>query len=771
MKKRFLTGLLTVVMSAALVVLQPVSAYAAPSPISDEITIDPVTYYKVNTNQFSESQVNFYRDMLTSRRDGWLPSPKHKWNKIAGAILRQKNNLKDGDSGRLNSAINAMSGTGYILDDDGSSYTDHCRTIPFQEAGSLQQMEKDLLSCLNYSESVIDKCGLFKDGDSLNSGPVFYQGGMSWENDGKAYMVVAVLFSDFKVTPILPDADPAKGNFVETTVSDVTSEGGELNSQLINRAADRTLDASQVIGKDSSINIRTEVSGSKEYSVSETLTVGAEYGFTAAFKGSVEVSVSASQVFHDAWTQGKDTSDTYHTENTISAGLPPFTGGMLKQVYGTQQVETTYNCPVALSYRVRVLQYRGGYEKNAKKLLDAQSYVRADFGKDCGGDARKDLYNRAVINKNNNVDPDGIHWNNMPETILSVNRVYEETATEVPMASTPATFIATLKTTSGELKGIAPLYPLKYVRLENKALNELEMKPGENYRVDLIELEGLAENEQRLKGPYYGFDKSFGKWILTDKNHNELTDGSVATLTKNERTGAVTLKAVSEGMVYLEYLIDEHRYSTFTDGSRYATNNSLKESPSIEVKITNTPAKEEKDDVQGQNGNTTDQNQQNTTPSSDQSQQATTADQSQQATTADQSQQTTTTEQAQSSATADQVRSENATPASEAKTEIIDKKLKKPTLSQINAGKKSITLSWNKSKGKGLKGYEIQYSTDKKFKKNSKTVTINKIKTTSRTIKKLKSKRKYYVRIRTFKKSKGEKVYSKWSKTKSIKVK
>ena len=44
-------------------------------------------------------------------------------------------------------------------------------------------------------------------------------------------------------------------------------------------------------------------------------------------------------------------------------------------------------------------------------------------------------------------------------------------------------------------------------------------------------------------------------------------------------------------------------------------------------------------------------------------------------------------------------------------------------------------------------------------------------KTASKKIKKLQSKKKYFVRIRTFKKSKDGKVYSKWSKTKSVKVK
>ena len=103
--------------------------------------------------------------------------------------------------------------------------------------------------------------------------------------------------------------------------------------------------------------------------------------------------------------------------------------------------------------------------------------------------------------------------------------------------------------------------------------------------------------------------------------------------------------------------------------------------------------------------------------------------------------------------------------------ETIDKKLKKTKVSKLTAGKKSITITWEKQTAKGIKGYEIQCSTDKKFAKDVKSVTISKTKTTSKTIKKLKAKKKYYVRIRTYKKSGSKKVYSNWSKTKSIKVK
>ena len=86
--------------------------------------------------------------------------------------------------------------------------------------------------------------------------------------------------------------------------------------------------------------------------------------------------------------------------------------------------------------------------------------------------------------------------------------------------------------------------------------------------------------------------------------------------------------------------------------------------------------------------------------------------------------------------------------------------------------KKHITVSW-KNNIKGVSGYEIQYSTSKKFtKKTTKTVTTKGNKAKSKTISKLKSKKTYYVRIRAYKnQSQGEKFYGKYSKTLKIKVK
>ena len=96
-------------------------------------------------------------------------------------------------------------------------------------------------------------------------------------------------------------------------------------------------------------------------------------------------------------------------------------------------------------------------------------------------------------------------------------------------------------------------------------------------------------------------------------------------------------------------------------------------------------------------------------------------------------------------------------------------KPKKTSIKKLSKGKKKFTVTW--AKVSGVKGYQIQYSSDKKFKKNNKSVTVTKQKTTKATVKKLKSKKKYYVRVRTYKTVNGKKLYSSWSKVKSVKTK
>ena len=124
-------------------------------------------------------------------------------------------------------------------------------------------------------------------------------------------------------------------------------------------------------------------------------------------------------------------------------------------------------------------------------------------------------------------------------------------------------------------------------------------------------------------------------------------------------------------------------------------------------------------------------------------------------TTAPQVEQTTTPQQ-------------TAEPTTQTTTKAVAKP-KAAKFKKVKGSKKAIALTW--AKVKGVKGYQIQVATDKKFKKNKKTVTIKKQKTTKKTVKKLKVKKKYFVRIRTYKTVNGKKVYSSWSKAKTVKTK
>ena len=86
------------------------------------------------------------------------------------------------------------------------------------------------------------------------------------------------------------------------------------------------------------------------------------------------------------------------------------------------------------------------------------------------------------------------------------------------------------------------------------------------------------------------------------------------------------------------------------------------------------------------------------------------------------------------------------------------------TITSVKTKSEAFTIKWKKKTN--IAGYQIQYSTNSKFKKGNKSIKIKNAKTISKKITKLKAAKKYYVRIRTYK---GKK-YSKWSKVKSIKT-
>ena len=81
-----------------------------------------------------------------------------------------------------------------------------------------------------------------------------------------------------------------------------------------------------------------------------------------------------------------------------------------------------------------------------------------------------------------------------------------------------------------------------------------------------------------------------------------------------------------------------------------------------------------------------------------------------------------------------------------------------------------LLISWKRNSS--VSGYQIQYSTSKEFLAgDTRTGTAKSNKLTKTTVKNLKRGTTYYVRVRTYKKASGGKVYSAWSKVKAVRIK
>lgn len=93
----------------------------------------------------------------------------------------------------------------------------------------------------------------------------------------------------------------------------------------------------------------------------------------------------------------------------------------------------------------------------------------------------------------------------------------------------------------------------------------------------------------------------------------------------------------------------------------------------------------------------------------------------------------------------------------------------KSAVKKLKKGKKSFT-AYVKKQSKQTSGYQVQYSTSKKF-KSPKAKSLTSYKKTKLKVKKLKKHKKYYVRVRTYKKVGKTKYYSSWSSAKSVKTK
>ncbi len=83
---------------------------------------------------------------------------------------------------------------------------------------------------------------------------------------------------------------------------------------------------------------------------------------------------------------------------------------------------------------------------------------------------------------------------------------------------------------------------------------------------------------------------------------------------------------------------------------------------------------------------------------------------------------------------------------------------------------KTVKLTWTKAKG-GVTGYQIKLGLNKKMTSGKKVVSVKKASATAKTIKGLRSKKVYYVKVRAYKQVGDKKYVGAWSAVKKVKCK
>lgn len=336
--------------------------------------------------------------------------------------------------------------------------------------------------------------------------------------------------------------------------------------------------------------------------------------------------------------------------------------------------------------------------------------------------------------------------------------------------------------------------------ISTRALSRIETADNTNHK-NLPAGTSMNVSDIKLKGinaagtDYIGFNQNRGHWILTDATGHEDTSGKIATLT-TDRTGKVSLNATAPGTIYLEYVIDENCYATASKPDIFMTNNKLASTAVIKIHV------EKCESHHYKNIRT------EATPTQDGSiiKRCSICNDSQLVQTIAKPAVYTITKNTYNgkilkpSVT---ITDRNGKKLSPSSYEIIYKKTgknvgtyqtqinfrgdytgsktisyqilpKNCSLRSVKAKKKSFTVRWKKLSTKmptkRISGYQVQYSEKPNFSK-SKIKKVSGYKKTSVTIKKLKSKKKYYVRIRTILKSGGKTYYSNWSGSKGVKAK
>lgn len=610
MKKKMMVIGLAAVMSIG-TILSGMTAYAdgtnEPEPIQDVYEIDDVCYFNVNSSHVKDSTHLFYKDCLNAQNPTYLDvdglsitsteTTGNLWLYAALAIQQQLgartgdayfkseydnvlwnyiNKYSLGTSINLESGVNdynvnstglqyanSMANAGKAIDNKLYSYYDGA-------GGSRDQYDKDADDAAVWTNSTLS--------DNTTTQDVFWSLISANKTSGTYkkghYQALAVLFSDFTVTPIIP------GENTETQINYVTEEPTEnpkistaYSAGVINDSA-TDAEKTQSLSTTTSFEAYSEETTGREYSYQESIGIDVQIGRDTSFvNAGVSLGFTAGQVLQSSWMKGKSegTSTTYTSEVTVP--VPAYTQRLIATEEENWTAETFFNCPLAVGFKVTVVEYTLDPSSNS---ADASTKVLATYQS-----GQKDLY-KYVVTEKDTLSADGVNW---AAANTAIQNAANKLATTVPTTGTGASIKMIYKVLETTLNEVYPIYPLYEVRtVEN--VNEISLSLGEYVYLNTIDLKGYNQKG----GVYYGFDSAKGSWVLLDETAtNEIGNGTAETAAQIVMdAGKAVIKAQNSGVVYLKYVIDENCYRTASDANTFAKNTDLNSTAIIKVNVKNT---------------------------------------------------------------------------------------------------------------------------------------------------------------------------------------
>ena len=620
--KRTMNRLFCVVLTFVMVVgLLPVSTLAAtdPAAIQDTYEIDGVTYFNVGSGNFGVDKVKFFKDLLGTRSDLIRQETYFNEDWSAGNYGWQYASLSEAD---LWLQLGVMLATD--LRPDGIAGKDIEMMYKAAQQGSdrYEFSSGNVYNAARHDVSSHDSMkdaenwvfkqafggeksfGIFKNDTAQQ--PVIAAAVSNSLNSGSQKVAVAAYFTNFRVFALMP-ADEGT-NYVTELISDSVNSKSTVASTVKNLTAS-TVTGSQSISNSTTATVSSSVNGSSSYSFTEGLKVGAEYKFTDAFKMSGELSFSATQAFASGWGSGDSLSTSKSASYTVSIPMSPYTQAMLTQTDTTSVYLTSYNCPIALKYDVKIVMYassNSGYN-GVLKVNYSYPAVNRDavytFADPVGG-ARGDLDKRIKnCSEWSDMDADFLRWRyileNGPEnySLHAAAQAMETVRSHVPMAPTGASYTQTLNVIANEVSGLMPTHPLYRVKIGAPSVDihsdEVSYQLFDYFTANMEVGDYSYANYMNIVGfnkydvPFYGFSKDNGYWIITDKDGNELDSASAPVLLEKDPVSTNwRYTAVRPGTCYMVYRIDEDAYFIADKPDQPIKNEDLKKTAALEIIVT-----------------------------------------------------------------------------------------------------------------------------------------------------------------------------------------